>query len=159
MPILIPAAPARRRKATFVRVARHPTGAAINVSKAEPGGRPNRFVCSSSWPQDHKCCLPKTHPPAPLNRINLPHALIKSHAARILHHLPVFANISGTHSRASTSFRYELDTFVRHLLADHKDLLRSAITAKEAGETPDIFVEVGWPNALRLVFTMEQAIR
>ena len=69
--------------------------------------------------------------------------------------------------RASAHMNYPFDPmaiaksvkFVEHVMADHKDTLRDATTAKELGDLLDIFVKAGWPEAMRLVFTMDQAVR
>lgn len=69
--------------------------------------------------------------------------------------------------RASARLDYAYDPtaighivkFVEHVLADHKDVLRDASTAQELGDIIDIFVRAGWPEAIRLLFTMDQAIR
>jgi NACHT domain len=69
--------------------------------------------------------------------------------------------------RASARLEYAFDPmavgrvvkFVEHVLADHKDVLRDGSTAQELGDIIDIFVRAGWPEAMRLLFTMDQAIR
>jgi hypothetical protein len=69
--------------------------------------------------------------------------------------------------RASAHLDYQFDQmavadvvrFVEHVLADHKDILRNPTTAKDLGETLDIFIRAGWPEVMRLVFTMDQAVR
>jgi hypothetical protein len=53
----------------------------------------------------------------------------------------------------------QLVKLVERVLADHKDLLRDTSTANAVGEMLDIFVSVGWPEALQLTFRMDQAIR
>jgi hypothetical protein len=69
--------------------------------------------------------------------------------------------------RAGSKLSYEFDQqgishftkFVEHVLADHKDVLRDARTASALFEALDVFVNAGWPEAMRLVFMMDQHIR
>ena len=45
------------------------------------------------------------------------------------------------------------------VLADHKDVLRNRESANALGGILDPFVRAGWPEAVRLVFRLDEAIR
>jgi hypothetical protein len=47
----------------------------------------------------------------------------------------------------------------KRVLADHKDILRARETATALGEVLDTFVKAGWPEAVRLAFTVDEAVR
>lgn len=47
----------------------------------------------------------------------------------------------------------------QRVLADHKDILRARETATALGEVLDTFVKAGWPEAVRLAFTVDEAVR
>jgi hypothetical protein len=47
----------------------------------------------------------------------------------------------------------------KRVLADHKDILRNRETATALGEVLDTFVKAGWPEAVRLAFTVDEAVR
>jgi hypothetical protein len=69
--------------------------------------------------------------------------------------------------RASAKLNYHFDPsaigemvkFVEHVLADHKEVLRETTIANAIGDMLDIFVKAGWPEAVRLTFQLDQAIR
>jgi hypothetical protein len=69
--------------------------------------------------------------------------------------------------RASSPMGYQFDQiaiaqvvkFVKHVLADHKEILQDLETARGLGDTLDIFVRAGWPEAVQLVFTIDEAVR
>jgi hypothetical protein len=68
---------------------------------------------------------------------------------------------------AASAMSYQFDSMaiseavklVERVLADHKDVLRDSGAASALGTILDIFVRAGWPQALQLTFTLEQAIR
>jgi len=45
------------------------------------------------------------------------------------------------------------------ILADHRDALQFKETATALGEILDRFVKAGWPEAVRLVFRVDEAVR
>ena len=45
------------------------------------------------------------------------------------------------------------------VLADHRDALQVKETATALGEILDSFVKAGWPEAVRLVFRVNEAVR
>jgi hypothetical protein len=47
----------------------------------------------------------------------------------------------------------------QRVLADHKDVLRVRRTATALGEVLDTFVKAGWPEAVRLAYTVDEAVR
>jgi hypothetical protein len=69
--------------------------------------------------------------------------------------------------RAASGLSYQFDamaiaemvSLVERVLADHKEVLRDNAVAKALGEMLDIFVKVGWPQAMRLTFRLDEAIR
>lgn len=68
---------------------------------------------------------------------------------------------------AASTMSYQFDSMaiseavklVERVLADHKDVLRDSAAANALGTILDIFVRAGWPQALQLTFTLDQAIR
>lgn len=66
-----------------------------------------------------------------------------------------------------TAGGYELDTLavkaiariIKRLLADHRDLLHDSENLTVVRESLEVFVEVGWPAAHRLVFDFESSFR
>lgn len=68
---------------------------------------------------------------------------------------------------AASAMSYQFDSMaiseavklVERVLADHKDVLRDNGAANALGTILDIFVRAGWPQALQLTFTLDQAIR
>ena len=63
------------------------------------------------------------------------------------------------------SYHFESDSIeeivklVEHVLADHRDVLRESLIAKDIGEMLDLFVSAGWPQAMNLTFRLDEAIR
>jgi hypothetical protein len=53
----------------------------------------------------------------------------------------------------------EIVKLVEHVLADHRDVLREPLIAKDLGEMLDLFVRAGWPQAMSLTFRLDEAIR
>jgi hypothetical protein len=68
---------------------------------------------------------------------------------------------------AASAMSYQFDSMaiseavklVERVLADHKDVLHDNAAANALGTILDIFVRAGWPQALQLTFTLDQAIR
>lgn len=69
--------------------------------------------------------------------------------------------------KAASALNYQFDAMaisevvklVEHSLADHKDALKDPSIATALGEILDLFVRAGWPDALRLTFKLDQAMR
>ena len=69
--------------------------------------------------------------------------------------------------KAGSAFNYQLDAMaisevvklVDSTLADFKDVLKDPSVATALGEILDLFVRAGWPDAVRLTFTLDYAVR
>lgn len=69
--------------------------------------------------------------------------------------------------KASARLNYQFDAsaieemvrLVEHVLADHKDLLLDTTIATAVADMLDIFARAGWPQAVKLTFKLDQAIR
>jgi hypothetical protein len=53
----------------------------------------------------------------------------------------------------------EFISFADKILSEHRELLRDEVSALHFAEILDIFVSAGWPDATRLVFRMDSAVR
>jgi len=53
----------------------------------------------------------------------------------------------------------EITKLVGQVLADHRELLRMDGATRALGEMLDLFVSAGWPEALRMTFRLDEAIR
>jgi hypothetical protein len=68
---------------------------------------------------------------------------------------------------ASLASGYQFDSYaiaeivkiVEESLADHRHVLQEPSVASALGQILDIFVKVGWPEALQLTFKLDQAVR
>lgn len=69
--------------------------------------------------------------------------------------------------KAASALNYQFDAMaisevvklVEHSLADYKNSLKDPSVASALGEILDLFVRAGWPDALRLTFKLDQAVR
>jgi hypothetical protein len=69
--------------------------------------------------------------------------------------------------KAASALNYQFDSMaisevvklVERSLADHKNSLKDPSVASALGEILDLFVRAGWPDALRLTFKLDQAVR
>jgi hypothetical protein len=53
----------------------------------------------------------------------------------------------------------EIVRFTEIILADHKEILKDPANASNLASILDQFVEVGWPEATKLVMKLDSAIR
>ena len=60
---------------------------------------------------------------------------------------------------SSTASARTLVNLVSKYLAEHQELLRDAEYQKMLIEILDIFVDVGWPEAIRLVYRLDELFR
>lgn len=68
---------------------------------------------------------------------------------------------------AGSALSYQFDSMaisevvklVENSLADFKEVLKDPSVATSLGEILDIFARAGWPDALRLTFKLDQAVR
>lgn len=86
----------------------------------------------------------------------------------VLHYEPGEVIKFAAHAcRAASALNYQFDPMaisevvklVEHSLADHKDSLKDPSVATALGELLDLFVRAGWPDAFRLTFKLDQAVR
>ncbi len=69
--------------------------------------------------------------------------------------------------RAASALNYQFDgmaisevvKLVERSLADYKEALKDPSVAAALGEILDLFVRAGWPDALRLTFKLDEAVR
>ncbi len=99
-------------------------------------------------------------PPTALNLLKIFTKCLPFAPRKILH-----MAVETVSAGARFGFHYDqmaIDEFVEFakvFLADNRDLLREDVPAKQFSDLLDIFARVGWPQAVQMVTTLDEALR